>query len=111
MNPDRLIAISVLTSAQEQRDECLEATSHPVELRTVLSPYRDLTGPLLKVIDELDAERSDDVVTVVSRSSWSNVVGATAAQPERIAAAHEAAQAAKHGSDLGAGPRQRPPGR
>jgi hypothetical protein len=37
----------------------------PVELRTVFSPYRDLTNPILEVIDELDAERPDDVITVV----------------------------------------------
>ncbi len=67
MNPDRLIAISVVTSVQEQHamEDAWKLHRIPVELRTVLSPYRDLTGPLLKVIDELDAERSDDVVTVV----------------------------------------------
>jgi amino acid transporter len=67
MTPDRLIAVSVVTSSEEQHamEEAWELHRIPVELRTVFSPYRDLTGPLLKVIDELDAERSDDVVTVV----------------------------------------------
>ncbi len=67
MTPDRLIAVSVVTSPEEQRsmEDAWERHRIPVELRTVFSPYRDLTGPLLKVIDELDAERADDVVTVV----------------------------------------------
>ena len=67
MTPDRLIAVSVVTSPEEQHamEEAWELHRIPVELRTVFSPYRDLTGPLLRVIDELDAERSDDVVTVV----------------------------------------------
>jgi amino acid transporter len=67
MSPDRLVAISVVTSAEEERhvvDEW-ERFELPVELRTIFSPFRDLTGPVMTVIDELDAERPDDVVTVV----------------------------------------------
>jgi amino acid transporter len=67
MTPDRLIAVSVVTSPEEQHamQDAWERHRIPVELRTVFSPYRDLTGPLLHVIDELDAERADDVITVV----------------------------------------------
>ena len=67
MTPDRLIAVSVVTSAAEQRsmEDAWEQHRIPIELRIIFSPYRDLTGPLLKVIDEIDAERSDDVITVV----------------------------------------------
>ena len=67
MGPDRLVAISVVTSAEEERRivDAWEAFGLPVELRTIFSPFRDLTGPVLAVIDELDAERPDDVVTVV----------------------------------------------
>jgi amino acid transporter len=67
MSPDRLIAISVVYSAEDERrvvDEW-ERFKLPVELRTVYSPFRDLTGPVLDVIDELDETRPDDVVTVV----------------------------------------------
>jgi hypothetical protein len=67
MSPDRLIAISVVYSAEDERrvvDEW-ERFKLPVELRTVYSPFRDLTGPVLHVIDELDETRPDDVVTVV----------------------------------------------
>jgi hypothetical protein len=67
MSPDRLVAISVVTSAEEERRivDAWESFGLPVELRTVFSPFRDLTGPVIAVIDELDAERPDDVVTVV----------------------------------------------
>jgi len=37
----------------------------PVELHTIYSPYRDLTGPVLAFLDELDAEDPDDLITVV----------------------------------------------
>lgn len=67
MSPDRLVAISVVTSAEEERRivDAWESFGLPVELRTIFSPFRDLTGPVIAVIDELDAERPDDVVTVV----------------------------------------------
>jgi amino acid transporter len=67
MSPDRLIAVSVVTSAEEEEAlvDAWEAFDLPVELRTIYSPFRDLTGPVMQMIDELDAERPDDVVTVV----------------------------------------------
>ncbi len=67
MRPDRLVALSVVTSAEEEAQiaDGWEAYGLPIELRTVFSPYRDLTGPVMQVIEELDAERPDDVVTVV----------------------------------------------
>jgi hypothetical protein len=67
MSPDRLVAISVVTSAEEEEQlvDAWEAFDLPVELRTIFSPFRDLTGPVMQMIDELDAERPDDVVTVV----------------------------------------------
>jgi amino acid transporter len=67
MSPDRLIAISVVYSAEGERRvvDDWERFQLPVELRTVYSPFRDLTGPVLEVIDELDAARPDDVITVI----------------------------------------------
>ena len=67
MRPDRLVAISVVTSAEEETAvvDAWEKFELPVELRTVFSPFRDLTGPVMQLIDELDDERPDDVVTVV----------------------------------------------
>ena len=37
----------------------------PVELHTLHSPYRNLTRPVLRFLDELDAESRDDIITVV----------------------------------------------
>jgi hypothetical protein len=67
MRPDRLVAISVVTSAEEEAAvvDAWERFELPVELRTIFSPFRDLTGPVMSLIDELDDERPDDVVTVV----------------------------------------------
>ena len=67
MRPDRLVAISVVNSAEEEATvvDAWEKFELPVELRTVFSPFRDLTGPVMRIIDELDDERPDDVVTVV----------------------------------------------
>jgi hypothetical protein len=67
MSPDRLVAISVVSSGDEERKivDAWEAFALPVELRTVFSPFRDLTGPVIAAIDELDDERPDDVVTVI----------------------------------------------
>ena len=67
MRPDRLVAISVVTSAEEETAvvDAWEKFELPVELRTIFSPFRDLTGPVTQLIDELDDERPDDVVTVV----------------------------------------------
>lgn len=67
MTPDRLIAISVVYSPEDENKviEDWERFNLPVELRTVYSPFRDLTGPVMEVIEELDRARPDDVVTVV----------------------------------------------
>jgi amino acid transporter len=67
MHADRIVAVSVVNSPEDEQ-RILDAWDEfqlPVELRTVFSPYRDLTGPVIDVIDELDAERPDDVITVV----------------------------------------------
>jgi amino acid transporter len=67
LNPDRLMAVSVVHSAEDQERIQSQWESHhlPVELRTLYSPYRELSGPVMRLIDELDEEVADDVVTVV----------------------------------------------
>ena len=65
--PERLIAVSVVTDAEEQ-ERLAEAWTEfgmPIELHTIASPYRELTHPVLEYLDELDAESPDDVITVV----------------------------------------------
>jgi amino acid transporter len=74
--PDRITAVSVVGDPEEQ-DELLKAWSDhdiPVELHTIYSPYRELTRPVLRYLDELDAESPDDIITVVIPefvTSWS----------------------------------------
>jgi hypothetical protein len=81
LNPHRLLAVSVVSDDDEQakveaawREFALEV---PLEL--VYSPYRELTRPLLTFIDELDAQRDNDIITVVIpefivESWWAHVL-------------------------------------
>jgi hypothetical protein len=80
LRPDRLIAISVVETAEDRQkiDEAwVKFNLSDVELQTVTSEYRDLTEPILNRINELDAEYDDDLITVVIpefvtsvRSQW-----------------------------------------
>jgi amino acid transporter len=65
--PDRLIAVSVVTGPEEQEAlaHAWEAHDVPIPVHTILSPYRELTRPVLDYLDELDAEMQDDVITVI----------------------------------------------
>jgi amino acid transporter len=65
--PERLIAVSVVSSGEEQQalNDSWDAHQMPVPLHTIASPYRELTRPVLEYLDELDAESPDDVITVV----------------------------------------------
>jgi amino acid transporter len=65
--PERLIAVSVVATPEEQ-EAILDAWDEhrmPVPLHTIASPYRELTRPVLEYLDELDEEDPDDVITVV----------------------------------------------
>jgi amino acid transporter len=67
LNPEKLIAVSVVTDDDEQ-EQLLEAWHDygiTVPLHTISSPYRELTRPVLEYLDELDAESPDDIITVV----------------------------------------------
>jgi hypothetical protein len=65
--PDRLIAVSVVADAEEERQLRAQWDQFeiPVALHTINSPYRTLTGPILDYIDELDQESPDELITVV----------------------------------------------
>jgi amino acid transporter len=74
--PDRLLAVSVVGDPAEQERLLASWAEHniPVELHTLSSPYRELTRPILRYLDELDAESPDDLITVVIPefvTSWS----------------------------------------
>lgn len=67
LRPDRLIAATVVTTDEEHERALDDWERHglTIELRMLHSPYRDLTGPVLKFIDEIDEEWPDDVITVI----------------------------------------------
>jgi amino acid transporter len=67
LNPDRLVAVTVVSNPEEQERITRQWEDHqiPVELRTLYSPYRELSRPILSFVDELDATHDDDFVTVV----------------------------------------------
>ncbi len=65
--PDRLVAVSVVGDAEEQEAVQKAWAEHSIviELHTIYSPYRELTEPFMRYLDELDAESDDDIITVV----------------------------------------------
>jgi amino acid transporter len=74
--PSRLIAVTVVSDEEEQErieSQWLER-GIDVPLEIVHSPYRELSRPILRFIDELDARYENDIITVVVPefvvSSW-----------------------------------------
>lgn len=67
LRPDRLLAVSVVATAEQQEaiTAAWEDFAIPVELRTLYSPYRELSRPILRFVDEYDEEVADDFLTVV----------------------------------------------
>ncbi|MGH9246118.1 MAG: APC family permease [Acidimicrobiales bacterium] len=65
--PDRLIAVTVVGDGEEQdaMHRAWEEHRIPIELHTIYSPYRELTDPVMRYLDELDAESADDIITVI----------------------------------------------
>ncbi|MFZ4812328.1 MAG: APC family permease, partial [Ilumatobacteraceae bacterium] len=77
LNPDRLMAVTVVSDDEDRQRIEQQWIEHdvPIELHTVYSPYRELTGPVMKFIDEIDDQYRDDVITVVIPefvTSWSS---------------------------------------
>ena len=65
--PNHLVAVTVVSDEDEQEriERQWEARGIDVELEIVNTPYRDLTRPILRFVDELDARWEHDVVTVL----------------------------------------------
>ncbi|MEX0665047.1 MAG: APC family permease [Acidimicrobiia bacterium] len=67
LNPSHLIAVSVVSD--EEEDEAIREQwaefGIDVPLETVYNPYREMSRPILDFIDELDAQWSNDVITIV----------------------------------------------
>lgn len=75
LHPDRIRAFSVATDDEERQalQRQWDEYDLDVELEVVLSKYRELTGPVVAYLDELDAEYVGDIITVVipeTVTSW-----------------------------------------
>jgi hypothetical protein len=67
LRPNRLIALSVVSDEEEQEkiQRAWEEYGIDLPLEILYSPYRELSRPVLRYVDELDAQRDNDIVTVV----------------------------------------------
>jgi amino acid transporter len=67
LRPDRLYAVHVAES--EERASVTQQAWHDacadIPLQVVIDPYRELQGPLMEFIDQVDGMHTDDHVTVV----------------------------------------------
>jgi hypothetical protein len=81
LNPDHLVAVTVVSDEEEQEriEEAWAAHGLEIPLDIIYSPYRELSRPILKFIDEIDARWSNDIVTVlipefVVRRWWEHIL-------------------------------------
>ena len=67
LHPDRLVALSVAANGEEQERIGRDWEEHqiPVELAILYSPYRELSRPIMRYVDELDSTDNDDFLTVI----------------------------------------------
>lgn len=65
--PNCLLAVTVVSDEEEQEriEEQWAQFGIDVQLEIVHSPYRELSGPVLRYIDALDGRAPNDVITVV----------------------------------------------
>jgi amino acid transporter len=79
--PNHLVAMTIVSDEEEQEriEQTWRERKIDVPLEIVHSPYRELSRPVLRFIDELDARYSNDIVTVVIpefvvNSWWAHVL-------------------------------------
>ena len=67
LNPTRVVAVTVVSDEEEQeRIERVWAERNiDVPLEIVYDPYREVSRPILRYIDEIDARWDNDIVTVI----------------------------------------------
>ena len=67
LHPDRLFAVSVVTEEgdQERLERQWADYGIDVPLELVYSPYRELTKPILRFLDDIDSRWNHDCVTVL----------------------------------------------
>jgi hypothetical protein len=65
--PNHLVAVTIVSDLEEQEriEKVWAERGIEVPLEIVHSPYRELTRPVLRFVDELDARYDNDIVTVV----------------------------------------------
>ena len=65
--PNHLIAMTIVSEEEDQEriEKAWAERGLDIPLEIVHSPYRELTRPVLRFIDELDARYENDIVTVV----------------------------------------------
>ncbi len=75
LNPERIIALSIVQDPEEERalHQQWDEYDVQIELHTISSPYRELTRPVMQYLDEIDQERDDDIITVVIPESVTKV--------------------------------------
>jgi hypothetical protein len=67
LHPNRLLAVTVVSDEEEQERIEKEWSDRKIDipLEIIHSPYRELSRPILRFIDELDARYENDIITVV----------------------------------------------
>jgi amino acid transporter len=67
LSPSHLFGLCVVTDPEEQEQIEREWEEYGIDvpLEIIESPYRELTRPVLRYIDEIDARFGNDVVTIV----------------------------------------------
>jgi hypothetical protein len=79
--PNHLVAVTVVSDEEEQEriQAAWEAHGIDTPLDIIYSPYRELSRPILKFIDEIDRRWDNDIVTVlipefVVRRWWEHIL-------------------------------------
>ena len=67
LNPDHLVAVTVVSDEDEQEQIEKAWARHDISdpLDIIYSPYRELSRPILRFLDEIDTRWTNDVVTVL----------------------------------------------
>jgi hypothetical protein len=81
LNPSHLVAVHVSSDEEDQEriERRWEEFGIDIPLEIVYSPYRELTRPIIRYLDELDARYENDIITVllpefVVRHWWGNLL-------------------------------------
>ncbi len=65
--PNHLVAVSIVSDEEEQAriEEQWSDYGIDIPLEIIYSPYRELTRPVLRYVDEIDARYENNIVTIV----------------------------------------------